>query len=53
MSSSDVLRVVQSQYAAVARSPLSNESAAVRAVAAAFGYSEDELASLPPQANMG
>ena len=53
MSSSDVLRAVQSQYAAVARSPLSNESAAVRAVAEAFGYSEDELASLPPQANMG
>jgi SAM-dependent methyltransferase len=44
---------VQQQYGAVARSGLSNESNAVRAVAEAFGYSPEDLASLPPQANMG
>lgn len=44
---------VQSQYASVARSSLSNDSSAVRSVAEAFGYSAEELQSLPPQANMG
>jgi SAM-dependent methyltransferase len=48
-----ILTAVQDQYGAVARSLLSNESAAVRSVAQAFGYSEADLASLPPQANMG
>jgi arsenite methyltransferase len=48
-----ILTAVQDQYGAVARSSLSNESAAVRSVAQAFGYSADDLASLPPQANMG
>ncbi len=48
-----ILTAVQNQYGAVARSLLSNESAGVRAVAQAFGYSEADLASLPPQANMG
>ena len=48
-----LLEAVQSQYGAVARSGLSNDSAAVRSVAQAFGYSPEELASLPPQANMG
>jgi arsenite methyltransferase len=53
MSREAILNAVQSQYGAVARSGLSNESAAVRSVAQAFGYSPEELASLPPQANMG
>lgn len=48
-----ILNAVQDQYGAVARSHLSNESAAVRSVAQAFGYSSEDLASLPPQANMG
>jgi hypothetical protein len=48
-----ILNAVQDQYGAVARSDLSNESAAVRSVAQAFGYSAEDLASLPPQANMG
>jgi SAM-dependent methyltransferase len=48
-----ILTAVQDQYGAVARSQLSNESAAVRSVAQAFGYSAADLASLPPQANMG
>ena len=48
-----ILTAVQDQYGAVARSSLSNESDAVRSVAQAFGYSAEDLASLPPQANLG
>lgn len=48
-----VLRTVHDQYAAVARSGLSNDSAAVRQVAAAFGYTQEELAALPAESNMG
>lgn len=48
-----VTKTVRDQYAAVARSGLSNDSAAVRSVASAFGYTADELASLPAEANMG
>jgi SAM-dependent methyltransferase len=44
---------VRSKYAAVARSSLSNDHAGVRGVAEAFGYSADELADLPAEANMG
>ena len=44
-----VLRTVHDQYAAVARSGLSNDSAAVRQVAAAFGYTQEELAALPAE----
>jgi len=53
MINEDRVRAVLAQYASVARSSLTNESAAVRAVAEAFGYSAEDLASLPPQANMG
>jgi SAM-dependent methyltransferase len=53
MTQPNILSAVQDQYGAVARSRLSNDSAAVRSVAEAFGYSPEELASLPPQANMG
>lgn len=45
--------VIQSKYGAVATSGLSSDHAGVRAVAEAFGYSTDELASIPAQANMG
>ncbi len=48
-----ILDSVRDQYAAVARSSLSNDSAAIRSVAAAFGYSPEDLASLPSQSNMG
>ena len=48
-----ITETVRDKYAAVARSGLSNDSAAVQSVAAAFGYSADELASLPSEANMG
>ena len=44
---------VRDQYAGVARGGLSNESTAVRSIAAAFGYSEEELNQLPAEANMG
>ena len=44
---------VRSKYAAVAASELSGEQAGVRAVAEAFGYSPEELASVPAEANMG
>jgi SAM-dependent methyltransferase len=48
-----ITETVRDKYAAVARSGLSNDSAAVQSVASAFGYSADELASLPAEANMG
>lgn len=47
------LEEVRRQYAAVARSGLDNNSASIRSVASAFGYTPEQLASLPPQANMG
>ena len=51
--SENILEVVQAKYGAVARSSLSSESQGVRAVAQAFGYSPEELASIPAEANMG
>jgi arsenite methyltransferase len=44
---------VQQKYGAVASSTLSSRDAGVKAVAEAFGYSADELASIPAEANMG
>ncbi len=51
--SGKIEKVVQSKYGQVARSGLSSEQEGVRAVAQAFGYSPDELASIPAEANMG
>ncbi len=51
--SEKIEKVVQSKYGQVARSGLSSEQEGVRAVAQAFGYSPDELASIPAEANMG
>jgi arsenite methyltransferase len=45
--------VVRQKYAAVAASSLSNVSSGVQAVAEAFGYSAEELRSIPAEANMG
>jgi arsenite methyltransferase len=45
--------VVREKYASVATSGLSSDHDGVRAVAEAFGYSPDELASIPAEANMG
>src|SRR6266568_7431999 len=44
---------VKAKYGAVAESDLSSEHAGVRAVAEAFGYSAEELTSIPAEANMG
>jgi arsenite methyltransferase len=46
-------QIVQSKYGAVATSGLSSDHYGVRAVAEAFGYSPEELASIPAEANMG
>jgi SAM-dependent methyltransferase len=51
--SETIHRVVQSQYAAVAASGLSTRHEGVRAVAQAFGYSDEELTAIPAEANMG
>ena len=48
-----LLESVRSKYGAVAESALSSEHAGVRAVAEAFGYSAEDLASIPAEANMG
>jgi len=48
-----VMDVVRQRYGAVAESTLSSEHAGVRAVAEAFGYSAEELTSIPANANMG
>src|SRR5512136_570900 len=44
---------VQSKYASVAVSGLSGSHAGVHAVAEAFGYTPEQLASIPAEANMG
>lgn len=46
-------QAVKLKYGAVATSGLSTDHSGVRAVAEAFGYSPEELASIPSQANMG
>lgn len=48
-----VEQIVQSKYGDVAKAGLSSEHAGVKAVAEAFGYSADELSSIPAEANMG
>jgi len=49
----NILETVKSKYGAVAASTLSSEHAGVAAVAEAFGYSAEELRSIPAEANMG
>lgn len=49
----ELLESVRSKYGAVAESRLSNDDAGVKAVAEAFGYSAEELTSIPAAANMG
>jgi arsenite methyltransferase len=51
--SEDILEQVRSQYAAAAVSGLSGGQAGVRAIAEAFGYTAEELAAIPDDANMG
>jgi arsenite methyltransferase len=49
----NLLDSVKAKYGAVAESSLSNDHAGVKAVAEAFGYSAEELTSIPAEANMG
>lgn len=49
----EIKEVVKSKYGAIATSGLSSDHSGVRAVAEAFGYSPEELASIPAEANMG
>jgi arsenite methyltransferase len=48
-----ILDSIRTKYAAAAQSNLSTDDAGVKAVAEAFGYSAEELTSIPAKANMG
>ena len=47
-----VTQAVRSKYASVARSGLSTNHPGVQAVAEAFGYTPEQLASIPAEANL-
>lgn len=49
----DLMDAVKAKYGAVAESDLSSGHAGVAAVAEAFGYTAEELTSIPAEANMG
>src|ERR1700733_12926244 len=49
----NLLNSVKSKYGSVAESSLSTDHDGVRAVAEAFGYTTEELTSIPAAANMG
>ena len=51
--SENIEQAVKSRYGSVALSDLSSNQDGVRAVAEAFGYTPEELASIPAEANMG
>src|SRR4051794_23306190 len=51
--SQSIEEVVKDKYGAVAESSLSGEHAGVHRVAEAFGYTAEELSSIPAEANMG
>src|SRR6476619_4611452 len=51
--SQNIEAAVRTRYGTVAVANVSSEQEGVRAVAEAFGYSADELASIPAEANMG
>lgn len=51
--SEQLVEAVRSRYGATAMSGLSSEHDGVRAVAEAFGYSPEELSSIPAEANLG
>lgn len=48
-----VKAVIREQYGSLAERGLSTEHAGVRSVAAAFGYTLDELSAVPAEANLG
>jgi arsenite methyltransferase len=49
----DIQEAVKSKYGSVAQAGLSTGHEGVKAVAEAFGYTPEELASIPAEANMG
>src|SRR5919202_7045577 len=49
----EILEAVRARYGSVAASGRSSEQGGVRAVAEAFGYTREELSSIPAEANMG
>jgi SAM-dependent methyltransferase len=51
--SQNIEKAVRTRYGTVAGANLSSEQEGVRAVAEAFGYSPEELTSIPAEANMG
>ena len=51
--SKQIEEAVRGRYGSFAESALSSEHEGVRAVAEAFGYSAEELSSIPAEANMG
>ena len=51
--SDNVKSAVKDGYGAVARSGLSSDQDGISRIAEAFGYSSEELASIPAEANMG
>ena len=51
--SKQIEEAVRDRYGSFAESALSSEHSGVRAVAEAFGYSPEELSSIPAEANMG
>lgn len=51
--SENIERAVRSRYGSIALSDLSSDQESVREVAEAFGYTPEELASIPADANMG
>ena len=48
-----VIDSIKEKYGAVAQSTLSSNDSGVKAVAEAFGYTPEELTSIPAEANMG
>ena len=48
-----IKQAVQNRYGEIATQGLSSEHQGVKAIAEAFGYSSQQLASIPAEANMG
>src|SRR3954452_21084320 len=53
MMSEQLLDSVKAKYGAIAETTISSDDAGVKAVAAAFGYTPEDLTSIPAEANMG
>ena len=49
----ETTNIIQEKYGETARSGLSSNHSGIKAVAEAFGYTAEELASIPAEANMG